>query len=70
MNEMIPVSLHENGLPCRCETVCDYRQSWITAGSPSELQGYIVFSKKGFEYKTPIEKLQCEFVMTKYCDNK
>ena len=67
---MIPVSLYPNGLPCRCETDCDFRQSWIDAGSPTELQEHIVFSKKGVEYKTPIEVLQRAFVTTKYCDNK
>ena len=34
---MIPVSLYPNWLPCKCETVCDFRQSWIDAGSPTEL---------------------------------
>ena len=34
---MIPVSLYPNGLPCKCETIYDFRQSWIDAGSPTEL---------------------------------
>lgn len=66
---MIPVSLYDNGKPCRCDTDCDFRQSWIDAGSPTELQDYIVFAKKGIEL-SPIELLQRAFVQTKYCDNK
>ena len=59
------MSLHENGLPCRCKTVCNFRQPWINTGCPSELMGYLVFSKKGLVYKMPLEKLQLKFVIPK-----
>lgn len=66
---MVPVSLYPNGLPCKCETDCDFRLAWFDAGSPTELQDRIIFEKDTIEF-TPIELLQRKFAQTKYCKNK